>query len=117
MAELDHGQRRILRWEKPRPPHRVNPDPRTGQGRRAGSQWDAVALALAAHPGRWGLIFEGPKTRASALAAAVNEGRIQCWRPAGAFYAVYRSRCTGEQAVYAKYIGEEQGHDGSVRVA
>lgn len=89
---------RLVRWEDPPPP--MHP----------GHEWTlgtytALADELRSRPGRWAVIFEGPKSERSALATHVRHGVLTAFTPPGDFDAAARVR-DGVRTVYARYVGE-----------
>lgn len=84
----------LVRWQDP-------PESRK-RGRRPSAHWRAVAALLKDNPGRWAVIWEGP--RQGALANRVSTGQ-SAFAPAGAFEAMERPE-NGIHRVYARYVGE-----------
>lgn len=91
----------VIRWEEPPPPKRRN-------GTRNGhSRFAALAAELRANPGRWALIYDGPKQHSSGMATHIRMGSVMCFSPCGDYDAV--SRQHGDHGlVYARYVGDQE---------
>jgi hypothetical protein len=96
----------VLRWEEPPPPKR-----RTGPRESGGhSRFASLAAELRANPGRWAVIYDGPKQHASGMATHIRMGHVICFSPCGDFDAV--SRQHGDRGlVYARYVGDREAGD------
>ena len=86
-----------LEWEEPPPrPPRKQP----------GSKWDPIAKALKSRPGQWACIGRDIPT---SIIPVINDAKLKCFQPAGAFESVSRNHTARWQAdVYARYVGDEK---------
>lgn len=69
------------------------------------TDFDEVAAALRANPGKFALIAEGlvgSRTQASSLALGVRRGKYAAFKPTGAWF----SKSSGDK-VWAKFVGED----------
>jgi hypothetical protein len=85
-------------WEEP-----------PGVSRRGQEEWPAIARELRQRPGQWARVKDGVSaSNAAHVASRIRNGFFQPFRPAGTFEAV--TRRTGDtKAVYARYVGEQDG--------
>jgi hypothetical protein len=90
--------------------------PEAPGGRRVTPAYEGEARALRLHPGDWKVIDSFPAAQASAarnLAVSVRTGRLQVFRPPGAFEAVSRTEEEHDERghlvkvvnVYARFTG------------
>jgi hypothetical protein len=99
----DDEQPRVIRWEPP--PKRTR-----AVGRM---NWQPVADALRAHPGRWALVFETSALDAEqrvtrGIANGIRTANLTAFRPAGSFESV--TRMVGDRTyVYARCLSEGGG--------
>ena len=81
-----------MKWEDPSVTPRVY-----------NTKWRDEARILRANPGRWALLTETEGQKARNLVWQIKTGRLQAFRPAGAFQSVSRAG-----SVYARFLlGEE----------
>ena len=99
----------ILRWEEPRERGKGGAQ----LGENVGSSWDDVVEALKHEAPAWAVVYEGRRSTAQSIRGLINNARIACFRPVGAFEAVSRQRVIGDNkviTVYTRYVGG--GDDG-----
>ena len=81
-------------------------DPSVTQRAYNSTKWRAEARTLRANPGRWALLAQTEGTNeARNLAWQIKTGRLQAFRPAGAFQSVSRAG-----SVYARFLPDHTRH-------
>ena len=69
------------------------------------TKWRAEARTLRANPGRWALLTQAEGHKARNLVWQIKTGRLQAFRPAGAFQSVSRAG-----SVYARFLPDHAKH-------
>lgn len=97
-ARIRVRKAQIIAWEEP-PPSRMGRRPRDTP-----SEWEPIADQLRTNPGRWAVVYEGPRGGAGGLAWLIRRGALDGFDFPGDFEACIRGTAQATRT-YVRYVG------------